>query len=295
MKVWILSLLAVALVALPAWAQDDVVEVEADVTVDTDLRDGVVVADNDMVDDGRRGSLRDEYRQWSGTTTRRTARRVNVDPDSVDDVDSVDDLESAPRNVEEWFNEDVVNTDRDDYVEYRTTRSTRYANYPEYDDDVVAADRIGDRMYDDYDRRGDRYWSRSYGDVRYYDSRGHGCGCKDRCDGCRVVNRCDRCGVKGKCGSKCGDKCGKCGVKSKCGSKCGDKCGKCVTHKPVVKAVAKCGNKCGDKCGKCHKPAVKAVAKCGGKCGDKCGKCVTRVEHQPACTKCGSSKKCRKC
>jgi hypothetical protein len=279
MRVWILSLLAVALVAFPAWAQEDVVEVEADVTVDTDLRDDVVVADNDMVDDGRRGSLREEYRRWAGAP-RATARDRR-------DVDSVDDLESAPRNAEEWLNEDVANTDRDDYMVYRERRAVgRYANYPEYDDnddtDLVAADRMGDRMYDDYDRRGDRYWSRSYGDVRYYDSRGAGCACKDRCDGCRVVSRCDRCGVKGKCGSKCG-------AKTKCGTKCGDKCGKC--HKPAVKAASKCGPKCGDKCGKCHKP----VARCGSKCGDKCGKCVAKVEHKAGCAKCGSSKKCKRC
>lgn len=313
MKVCLLTMLAVLLLCTGAWAQDDAVEVDADVVVDTDLRDGVVVGEVDQVDanvdlDGdsdadllyreepRRGSLRDEYRQWSRTSSEsRRLARADVDPDSVDDFDSVDDVESAPRNVEEWFRDDVVGNDRDsyrdDYVESRS--GSRYSDYPEYDNDAVAADRVGDRMYDDYDRRGgDRYWSRTYGDVRYWDNRGHGTGC-----GCGGA----KCG-SGKCGAK--GKCGKCGTKSKCGchkpavkscGKCGVKASKCGCHKPAVKSCGKCGVKA-SKCG-CHKPAVKSCGKCKtkscNKCGDKCGgKCGAKAKSS---CKCGKVKKCSKC
>jgi hypothetical protein len=315
MKVWMLSLLGALLLCGAAWAAD--ADADANVTVETTAPvtlepGGDAKADVDAtatvdtgdatvsVDTAPRSthSLRDEYRQWNrsaGTaTTRRSTRtssgkRIDVNPDSTDDFDSVNDIEGAGKDIEDYINEDVANTDRDRYDngsyirgadrdEYRaqqrriaSSTGDRYADYPEYENDAVDADRIGDRMYDDYDRGADRYWSRSYGDERYYDSReGSPCHC------------CSKCGRSyggyGKCGSsKCGG-CSKCGL-SKCGSchkaavtytpceKCTSKCNSC--HKPA----ATCG-KCG-KCGKCNK--------CGDKCGGKCG-----LSH-------GTSRKCSKC
>lgn len=319
MKICMLGLLGALLVCGAAYAADADVDVDADASVAVETSAPVDPDAEVVVDAGdatvrvdtepRRSSLRDEYRQWSranNTSTRRTSRyssgkRIDVNPDSTDDFDSVNDIEGAGRDIEDWANEDVANSDRDDYVDMtdrtRVTRRhvDRFADYPEYEDDAVIGDRIGDdRMYDDYDRGGDRYWSRSYGDVRYYDSREGGCPCNS-CSKCgRSYGGCSKCGSKcgGKCGSKCGSsKCGSCNKcashkpavsYSKCGPKC-DGCNKCASHKPAV-SYTPC-NKCVSKCSSCHKPA----ATCG-KCGrSKCGKCGSKSKcscDRPAARKC---------
>jgi hypothetical protein len=279
MRALTLSLLLLVLLSTWAFAQDDDVDSDVDVAVDVDMRDDEVVADNDLTDDGfdaeaevtldssgdpvdadveaeavvdfnaddERTSLRDEYRQWSGRSTSRSRTRSSRSGgvDSTDDFDSTDDLGDAARDVDEWWNEDVVNTDRDNREDRINVRGTSRDRDWDGDDEALAADRRADRIYDDYDRdyeRGSiddaRYWSRNrLGDrysMNYYS---HGCGC-------RVKDNCgNRCGVKSKCGSKCGTKCG---CKDKCGSKCGSKCGT--------------KSKCGSKCGK-------------AKCGRKCGRC----------------------
>jgi len=304
MRIWMLSLLGALLVCSAAVAADttadkdasaDVaVETSAPVTLDSagnpvgdvdatstaDTGDATVSADS-KAEPKTSHSLRDEYRQWRRASAE--APRHSSRTPSSKRVDSVNDLDSVGRDIEDTVNEDVANTDRDRYADgsYRSSadradydRTTsrevdRYADYPEYDNDAVDADRIGDRMYDDYDRGTDHYWSRSYGDDRYYDSRQGGCPC----------NSCSKCGrTYGSCG-KCGGQCGE----SKCGS-----CSKCMSHKPAMTYVA-C-DKCERKCSSCHRPAM-TYTPCD-KCGvSKCG-C-----HKPAasCNKCGKCNKCDKC